>query len=59
VAIFAGATGLIFLLQGIWTWSSAASFQKIVGMEGNDIGASSAPVGGRVKEPTRYPSAAG
>jgi hypothetical protein len=38
LAIFAGVTGLIFLLQGIWTRSSAASFQKIVDTEGNDIG---------------------
>jgi hypothetical protein len=38
VAIFTGVTGLIFLLQGIWTRSSAASFQKIVDTRGNDIG---------------------
>ena len=37
MAIFAGATGLIFLLQGIWTRSSSASFQKIVDTRGNDI----------------------
>ena len=37
VAIFTGDTGLIFLLQGIWTRSSAASFQKIVDTRGNDI----------------------
>jgi hypothetical protein len=37
VAIFSGVTGLIFLLQGVWTRSSAASFQKIVDTRGNDI----------------------
>jgi hypothetical protein len=37
LAIFTGITGLIFLLQGIWTRSSAASFQKIVHTRGNDI----------------------
>jgi hypothetical protein len=37
VAIFTGVTGLIFLLQGVWARSSAASFQKIVDTEGNDI----------------------
>ena len=37
VAIFSGVTGLIFLLQGIWTRSSAASFQRIVDTRGNDI----------------------
>ena len=37
VAIFTGVTGLIFLLQGIWTRSSAASFRKIVDTRGNDI----------------------
>ena len=37
MAIFTGVTGLIFLLQGIWTRSSAASFQKIVDTRGNDI----------------------
>jgi hypothetical protein len=36
-AIFAGVTGLIFLLQGIWTRASAASFQKIVDTKSNDI----------------------
>jgi hypothetical protein len=37
VAIFCGVTGLIFLLQGIWARSSAASFQRIVDTRGNDI----------------------
>jgi hypothetical protein len=37
VAIFAGVTGLIFLLQGIWTRASASSFQLIVDTRGNDI----------------------
>jgi hypothetical protein len=37
IAIFTGVTGLIFLLQGLWARSSAASFQKIVDTEGNDI----------------------
>jgi hypothetical protein len=37
VAIFSGVTGLIFLLQGVWTRSSAGSFQKIVDTQGNDI----------------------
>ena len=37
VAIFTGVTGLIFLLQGAWTRSSAASFQKIVDTKGNDV----------------------
>jgi hypothetical protein len=37
VAIFSGVTGLIFLLQGTWTRSSAGSFQKIVDTKGNDI----------------------
>ena len=37
VAIFCGVTGLFFLLQGVWTRSSAASFRKIVDTRGNDI----------------------
>jgi hypothetical protein len=37
LAIFTGVTGLIFLLQGVWTRSAAASFQKIVDTRGNDI----------------------
>jgi len=37
VVIFSGVVGLIFLLQGIWARSSAASFQKIVDTKGNDI----------------------
>ena len=37
MAIFTGLTGLIFLLQGIWTRSSAASFRLIVETKGNDI----------------------
>jgi hypothetical protein len=36
-AIFTGLTGLIFLLQGIWMRSSAASFRLIVDTKGNDI----------------------
>jgi hypothetical protein len=37
VAIFSAVTGLIFLLQGAWTRSSAGSFQKIVDTQGSDI----------------------
>jgi hypothetical protein len=37
VAIFCGVTGVFFLLQGVWTRSSGASFQKIVDTQGNDI----------------------
>jgi hypothetical protein len=37
VAIFSGVTGLIFLLQGVWSRSSGASFQKIVDTKGNDV----------------------
>jgi hypothetical protein len=37
LAIFTGVTGLIFLLQGVWTRSSAAAFQQIVDTRGNDI----------------------
>jgi hypothetical protein len=37
VAIFAGVTGLIFLLQGVWARSSAAAFRKIVDTKGSDI----------------------
>jgi hypothetical protein len=37
VAVFCGVTGLIFLLQGVWARSSAASFRKIVDTRGNDI----------------------
>ena len=37
VAIFTGLTGLIFLLQGIWMRSSAASFRLIVDTKGKDI----------------------
>jgi hypothetical protein len=37
VAIFTGVTGLIFLLQGSGTRSSAASFQKIVDTQSHDI----------------------
>ncbi len=37
IAIFTGLTGLIFLLQGTWTRSSATSFQKIVDTRGQDI----------------------
>jgi hypothetical protein len=37
VAVFCGVTGLLFLLQGIWARSAAASFQKIVDTRGNDI----------------------
>jgi hypothetical protein len=38
IAIFAGLTGAVFALQGAWTWSASASFQKIVSTQGNDIG---------------------
>jgi hypothetical protein len=37
VAIFAGLTGLIFLLQGVRTRASARSFQIAVDTKGNDI----------------------
>ena len=37
IAVFAGVTGLIFLLQGVWTRSAGGSFQKIVDTEGNDV----------------------
>lgn len=36
-AIFTGVTGLIFLLQGVWMRSAAASFRLIVDTRGNDI----------------------
>jgi hypothetical protein len=37
VVVQAGATGLIFLLIGLWTRSSAAEFQQIVDTTGSDI----------------------
>jgi hypothetical protein len=37
IAIGAGATGLFYLLLGIWTRSAAGSFRKIVDTRGNDI----------------------
>jgi hypothetical protein len=37
LAIFTGVTGLIFLLQGVWMRSSAASFHQIVDTRGNDV----------------------
>jgi hypothetical protein len=37
VAIGTGATGLFYLLLGIWTRSAAGSFRKIVETRGNDI----------------------
>lgn len=37
IAIFTGVTGLVFLLQGLWTRSSASSFQKIVDTQSHDI----------------------
>lgn len=37
IAVFTGVTGLIFFLQGIWTRSSAGSFQKIVDTRGDDV----------------------
>ena len=37
VAIFCGVTGVFFLLQGVWSRSSGASFRKIVDTRGNDI----------------------
>jgi hypothetical protein len=37
VAIGTGATGLFYLLLGIWTRSAAQSFRKIVDTQGNDI----------------------
>lgn len=37
VGIFSGVTGLIFTLQGGWSRSAAASFQKIADTKGSDI----------------------
>src|SRR5262249_42501742 len=37
IAVFAGVTGLIFFLQGIWTRSAGGSFRKIVDTQGNDV----------------------
>jgi hypothetical protein len=37
IAIFAGVTGLIFSLQGVWTRSAGGSFQKIVDTQGDDV----------------------
>jgi hypothetical protein len=37
IAIGAGATGLFYLLLGIWTRSAAGSFRKIVDTQGHDI----------------------
>jgi hypothetical protein len=37
IAIGSAATGLFYLLLGIWTRSAAAAFQKIVDTRGNDI----------------------
>jgi hypothetical protein len=37
VVIGAGATGLFYLLLGVWTRSAAGSFQKIVDTQGSDI----------------------
>ena len=37
IAITAGAVGLFYLLMGVWTRSAAASFQRIVDTQGNDI----------------------
>lgn len=37
VAVFTGLTGMIFLLQGVRTRASAASFHQIVDTKGNDI----------------------
>jgi hypothetical protein len=37
VVVQAGASGLIFLLIGLWTRSAAAEFQKIVDTTGSDI----------------------
>src|SRR5262249_24235914 len=37
MAVFTGITGLIFLLQGVWTRSAGGSFQKIVDTQGNDV----------------------
>jgi hypothetical protein len=36
-AISSGATGLFYLLMGIWTRSAAGSFKKIVDTQGSDI----------------------
>ena len=37
IAISTGATGLFYLLLGIWTRSAAGSFRKIVTTQGSDI----------------------
>lgn len=37
IAIYAGVTGLFFLLLGAWTRSAGRSFRKIVDTQGNDI----------------------
>jgi hypothetical protein len=37
IAIYAGVTGVFFLLLGVWTRSAGGSFQKIVDTQGSDI----------------------
>jgi len=37
IALYAGVTGLFFLLLGVWTRSAAGSFRKIVDTRGSDI----------------------
>jgi hypothetical protein len=37
IAICAGINGLLYLLMGVWTRSSAASFQQVVDTTGRDI----------------------
>jgi hypothetical protein len=37
IAISSGATGLFYLLMGVWTRSAAESFRKIVTTQGSDI----------------------
>lgn len=37
IAIVAGATGLFYLLMGVWTRSAGSAFQKIVDTQGSDM----------------------
>jgi len=37
IAIYAGVTGVFFLLLGVWTRSAGGSFQKIVDTRGSDV----------------------
>lgn len=37
IALYAGVTGVFFLLLGVWTRASGRSFQKIVDTQGSDL----------------------